>query len=207
MQFSKQGGSAEKTKIQAPKESGTSAIPTRIKTASPLILSETAATPNQAVLRRLAELSQHVASVHRATAEAYLSQGMYAESMIHLEAASRFDPGNTEFHNQLGIVRFLTGDDQGALAAFSMALEGNSEGADAHFNRGMVLYGLARREEAERAFGRAALLNDRDAETWNNLGVVRFELGRHAEARTCFEKALQVQPNHLDAVSNLKLVG
>jgi Flp pilus assembly protein TadD len=209
MQLTQQSRTKETTKnpIPIPKESGFGPIPTRIKTTSPLILGETTTTPNEEVVRRLADLGVHLATIHRISAEAYLSQAMYAESMIHLDAACRFDPTNTEYHNQLGIVRFLTGDDQGALAAFSSALEIDEDNPDANFNQGMVLYGLSRRDDAERAFTRSALANDKNAETWNNLGVVRFELGRPEEARACFQKALSVEANNADAIANLKLVG
>ena len=205
MQSTHKSRDKETTKTPKSKEPGFDAIPTRIKTTSPLILNETAVAPSEEVLARLGDLNQQVATIHRVSAEAYLSQGMFAEAILHLDSACRFGSKNPEHYNQLGIVRFLTGDDHGALAAFSAALEHDEQHPDANFNKGMVLAGMARREEAERAFTRSVLADDRNAETWNNLGVMRFELGRVDEARSCFKKALEIDPANADAISNLQL--
>src|SRR5262245_53280084 len=89
-------------------------IPTRIQNGGARAESNPAPTPNAnsaQVLKMLQDLETWTANVHRVAAETYLTQGMYAEAIVHLEAACRFDAGNAEYHNELGTLRYMTGDD------------------------------------------------------------------------------------------------
>ena len=191
-----------------PTSAGTtqSRIPSRINPAA--ARPETGATQaqgagNEPVLKLLQELETWTANVHRVAAETYLTQSMYAEAIVHLEAACRFDAGNAEYHNELGTLRYMTGDDEGALVCFDAAREIDRNNGIANFNRGMVLFGQGRLREAEEAFAQATLSDDRNAENWNNLGVTRFQQGKKEEARACFLKALQCDPKNEDARANL----
>lgn len=188
-----------------PVEVGFSPIPTRIKDTPPLVVDTTESATKKQVVEHLGDLALRLAQIHRTAAEGYLSQAMYAESLPHLEAAATFGSSNAEYHNQLGFVRYVLGDDAGSVGSFRRALELQPNNADGWFNLGMVQYGQSRFADAEESFRRSLENQPNNAETWNNRGVALHRLGRGNDARACFQRALQIDPNNSDAKSNLGL--
>jgi len=154
----------------------------------------------------LGELAIKLAEVHRTAAEAWLSQGSYEKALPHLESAATFAPSEAEYTHQLGFVRYVTGDDVGAINAFNTVLAQDGSNAEAWFNLGMVLFGQNQFTEAEDCFRRALENNGSDAQTWNNRGVCLWKLARPADARACFQRALQLDPTDQDAKHNLASV-
>lgn len=188
-----------------------SPIPTRIRDVReaqipPLVIQPLAEQNKAAVVQSLGELSSKLADVHRTAAEAYLSQAMYAQSLPHLEAAVTFGT-DQEYRTQLGFVRYLAGDDIGAINAFNMALAVDNKNLDAWFNLGMVLFGQKQFAEAEDCFRRVLELSPNEAQTWNNRGVCLFQVGRSNDAKNCFEQALRIDPQDQDARFNLANLG
>jgi Flp pilus assembly protein TadD len=175
--------------------SGFQPIPTRIRDTReaqvPPLVVEPVAEENKAAIRQsLGELGVKLAEIHRTAAEAYLSQSCYEQALPHLEAAATFGASDTDYQLQLGYVRYLTGDDVGAINAFNTVLAADGNHSEAWFNLGMVLFGQSQHPEAEDCFRRACELQPGDAQTWNNRGV-------------CFAKALQIDPTDADATYNL----
>jgi Flp pilus assembly protein TadD len=190
--------------------SGFQPIPTRIRDVRdgqvpPLVVEPVAEQQKQAVRQSLAELGLKLAEIHRTAAEAYLSQACYEQALPHLEAAATFSPSELEYQMQLGFVRYLTGDDVGAINSFNAVLASDANNAEGWFNLGMVLFGQSQHGEAEDCFRRTCELQP-DAQTWNNRGVCLWKLNRIADARTCFQQALQLDPNDADAQFNLTSV-
>lgn len=186
--------------------SGFQTIPTRIRETPPLVVDKDNAEINQQVTARLTELGVRLATVHRAAAEAYLSQAMYEQALPHAHAAATFAPGEPEYQNQLGFILYVQGDDVGAITCFENVLAANPRQADALFNLGMVQYGKEDYANAEECFRGALEVHVQDAETWNNRGVCLHQMGRQPEAKICFERALQVDPANEDARVNLDAI-
>jgi len=187
-------------------------IPTRIRdmrdTRVPPIVVEPKSEQEKAVIREsLAELSLKLAEIHRTAAEAYLSQGLYEQSLPHLYAAATFSPIENEYHLQLGFVQYVTGDDASAIKSFNRVISDDESNGEAWFNLGMVVFGQEQYTEAEYCFRRANELEADDAQTWNNRGVCLWKLERIDEARTCFSSALQLDPSDEDAKFNLQSIG
>lgn len=180
-------------------------IPTRISDLTPPLVvgNETDESVKQQVVESLSHLEVSIAVVHRESAEAYISQGLYEQALPHLRAAVTFAPGNMEYVNQYGFVQFVTGDDKGAVDSFQAVLADNPQQVDSLFNLGMVLFGLSDFVNAEECFRRVLEITPQDAETWNNRGACLFQSGRTQDAATCFQQALQIDPNHADASANL----
>jgi len=190
--------------------SGFQPIPTRIRDVRevpPLVVEPMRSDTSVAVAQGLSELGCKLAEVHRTAAEAWLSQGNYEQALPHLSAAATFAPSELEYHHQLGFVRYVTGDDAGAIDCFNTVLASDANNGEAWFNLGMVLFGQNQYGEAESCFGRAIDTNPGDSQTWNNRGVCLFKLDRAAEARSCFTRALQIDPNDPDARYNLGNIG
>ena len=190
--------------------SGFQPIPTRIRDvrdAVPPLVVEPVASQDQAAIRQsLLELGLKLAEIHRTAAEAYLSQSCYDQALPHLEAAATFSPAEAEYQMQLGFVRYLTGDDAGAINSYRAVLATDANNAESWFNLGMVLFGQSQHGEAEDCFRRATELHPADSQTWNNRGVCLWKLGRVADARACFQQALQIDPSDADAAFNLTSV-
>jgi Flp pilus assembly protein TadD len=189
-----------------PVRSGFQPIPTRIRDVRdvpPLVVEPVNEAVKAEISGNLQELGIRLAGVHRAAAEAWLAQCSYDNALPHLEAAATFAPGELEYHNQIGFVRYITGDDTGAITAFNTVLATDPVNAEAWFNLGMVLYGQEQYADAEDCFRRSIETRNNDSQTWNNRGVCLFQTGRAAEAKTCFENALKIDPSDSDARHNL----
>lgn len=187
---------------------GFAGIPTRIRDVRdaqvpPLVVDPIDDQNKEAICQTLDELGNKLAETHRAAAEAYLSQGLYEKSLPHLEAAVTFGGGELEYQIQLGFVRYVVGDDVGAINSFNLALASDANNSDAWFNLGMVLFGQSQHAEAEDCFRRASEIFPNDAQTWNNRGVCLWQMQRGGEAKACFEQALRIDPQDQDAKFNI----
>lgn len=178
---------------------GFASIPTRISNPGELQVDQQEIPE---VLEQLETLDAHLAQFHRVCGEAYCSQGRYETALIHQLSAVALAPQSLEYRNQLGFLRYVTGDDA-ASEDFEAVLRADPQNAEAWFNLAMIRFGQSQFGEAEQAFAQAAQLRPQDPEILNNLGVARFHNGRSAEAKLCFERALQVDPNNEDAKLNL----
>lgn len=195
------------TAQQSQTPSGFEPIPTRIRDVAPLIIEkEQVADPavKEEIVSGLVALGTNLASVHRTTAEAYLSQGMYEEALPHLEAAVKFNADDAEFWNQLGYVAYLADKDEIAIEAFQQVISRDSRQPDAYYNLGMVLFSKEEFVQAERCFAGYLELDPNDSQGWNNRGVCFHQAGKIDEARQCFSQALQLNPGDSDAQFNLQ---
>ncbi|HEX5053644.1 MAG TPA: tetratricopeptide repeat protein [Planctomycetota bacterium] len=195
-----------------PQRAGFQSIPTRIRDVRdaqvPTLVVEPMAEQTRLAIRQsLGELGVKLADIHRTAAEAYLSQGLYEDSLPHLEAAATFSPSENEYQQQLGFVRYLTGDDAGAINAFNAVLAIDGGNAEAWFNLGMVHFGQGHFVEAEDSFRRASEIHPNDSQTWNNRGVCLWNMQRKADAKVCFQRALRQDPGDADAAFNLQSIG
>ena len=80
---------------------------------------------------------------------------------------------------------------------------GDSDSAEAHFNRANQLDDLKRHEEAINSYRRAIALKPDYAEAHNNLGNALINLNRPQEAVASYQKALAIKPGFADFHFNL----
>lgn len=202
-----------KTPTSANSRTGFQPIPTRIKdlrdaqSVPPLVVQPVDQAKQQELIGSLSELDSKLAEIHRTSAEAYMTQGFYEKALPHLEAAVAMAPTEIEHWHQLGVVRYLTGNDGGATQAFQAVLSAEPGNDEAWFNMGMVLFGQSQFADAETCFGRSLAIRATDAQTWNNRGVCLWKMGRNQDAKACFLKALQIDANDIDAKFNLQTLG
>lgn len=180
-------------------ESGFPQVPTRITDENS---SSEAPTVIPEVVERLSTLETRLGTIHRLCSEAYVSQGKLEEALVHQSMAARMEPDQIEYRNQLGYLRYLTGDD-GAAEDFGFVIERDPNNAEGHFNLAMIRFGQGDFLTARTHFAKAAEARPDDPEVWNNLGVALFQTGEPAEARRCFERALAIDPENEDARVNL----
>jgi len=92
-------------------------IPKRIQEVPELIIEPGTEELHEQIAESLMDLGVRLLAIHMTAAEAFLSQGLYADAVPHVEAAVAMDPQNLDNLNQLGYVRYLAGDDDAALQA------------------------------------------------------------------------------------------
>lgn len=189
--------------------SGFEPIPTRIRDVRPkqdvppLVVDGPSTQLGSGVQEALVEMTAKLTEIHNTAAEAYLSQGLYEQALPHLEVAVSFAPHNVAYQQQLGFVRYMTGDDLGAIDAFNKVLSSDPTSGESWFNLGMVLFGQEQHVEAEKCFGKAIESDPSEAQTWNNRGVCLWQMQQSDDARACFQRALQIDPQDEDARFNL----
>lgn len=202
-----------KSPTSAAPRTGFQPIPTRIRdlrdaqAVPPLVVQPADEAKKQELVASLGELDSKLAEIHRTSAEAYMTQGIYEKALPHLEAAVAMAPTEIEHWHQLGVVRYLTGNDAGATQAFQAVLSAEPGNDEAWFNMGMVLFGQSQFADAETCFGRSLAIRATDAQTWNNRGVCLWKMGRNQDAKASFLKALQIDANDVDAKFNLQTLG
>jgi Flp pilus assembly protein TadD len=182
-------------------------IPTRIQGVPELIVDPGSLGVRDAINENLTELGARLAVIHLMAAEAYLSQGQYVEAVPHLEAAVSMDYANLDNLNQLGYVRYLAGDDAGAVRVLDSVLAVDPNNPDALFNVGMISFGAEDLVRAEQCFRACSQQDAANPEVWNNLGVTLFKVGKLVEARACFQRTLELEPGNEDARFNLQNIG
>ncbi len=148
-------------------------------------------------------------------AEAACERDEYASALLDLREVLAEHPDFPDIRNQAGFCRAMLGDADGALEEFGRAVELNTEYAEAHLNRALVLNDLARFDEARQAFELAGEL-DRwpgdplPAEVGNRIAMGHAELGdlymeaeQSAAAADEYGRALEVRPGFVDVRSRL----
>ena len=108
--------------------------------------------------------------------------------------ATRLQPSNPFFPNELGLAYCGLGMWDLAERSCRQSLARKPDYAEAHYNLGIVLGRLGRLGEAERSYRQALALNPGFVEARGNLGTALASLGRPEEAVLSFRKALALRP-------------
>ena len=83
-----------------------------------------------------------------------------------------------------------------ALASYDKAIALKPDNAEAHNNRGNVLYDLKRYDEAFAAYDTALTLKSNLVGAWRGRGNVFHQQKRHEEAASAYAKALAIEPQY-----------
>ena len=81
-----------------------------------------------------------------------------------------------EFYIQ-GQYKYIRGDSQGAIAAFSQSINLNPNYAPAYNSRGLVYFDIAEKQQAIANYSQAIRLNPNNSEYYKNCGNARAALG------------------------------
>ena len=104
------------------------------------------------------------------------------------------------------------GDYQGAVAAYTQAIELNPNYAEAYYNRGFTRAKLGDKQGALADYNEALRINPNYAKAYYNRGAIGNSLGEKAGAIQDFQKAAELfqkqgdQSNYQKAVDNLKKI-
>ena len=100
------------------------------------------------------------------------------------------------------LIRYHTGDMDGAGADYDAALHINPRFAEACYNRGLVRLAQNRLDEAIADFDAALLIKPDFAEVYGNRGNARHAQGRLDEAIADYDAALRINPQDTRAYTN-----
>ena len=82
-------------------------------------------------------------------------------------------------------------------------IELNPELATAHYNLGVLLNDLGRKEDAEEEYREAIRIKPDYVAAHNNLGFLLDDLGRREDAETEYREAIRIKPDYAAAHNNL----
>ncbi len=111
-----------------------------------------------------------------------------------------------EYQNGLGIGFAQQGQIERAIACFELAIEIQSNFADAHYNLGIARSEQGNVDAAIASFTEAISYNPQYTSAYLNLGLTFTKQERYAEANDMYERALALAPNDVDillAMGNL----
>lgn len=130
-------------------------------------------------------------------------QGRCGEAVEHFRQALERQPAETSLYIGLACAFHAGGHGEAAAEVCGIALQLHPDCAEAHNNRGAILRGLGRLEEAESDLRRAIVLRPDYPEAYVNLGNVLKLSGDPAAAIECYRRALGLQPDNASAYTNI----
>jgi tetratricopeptide (TPR) repeat protein len=103
------------------------------------------------------------------------------------------------YFNQ-GKAKYYLGDNQGAIADYTQAIQLKPDYADAYYNRGVAKDDLGDYQGAIADFNQAIQLKpDYAADAYNNRGIAKRNLGDSQGAIADYNQAIQLKPDDADA--------
>ncbi len=155
------------------------------------------------MIERLCHSHPHVAIVHNVHGVIAAELGAYRVAIESYQKAISLEPGNCDFHFNLGNVLRDKGDLKTALASYRAALKIRPDDPDVVFNMATVLRGLGQLNGAKKLFEQLAEVSPEDHTVHSNLGGVLLQLGQTETAIDCFRRTLKLQPGSAEAHDNL----
>lgn len=113
----------------------------------------------------------------------------------HLQIALEFAPTSPYIWNNLGNLRLMTGNDDGALAAWTMAVKFNPNLAEAWCNLGLIHIRNSNLESAENCMRRTVAIKN-IALAWCTLANIAEKRGDAKEAMNICRKVLGFEPDN-----------
>jgi tetratricopeptide (TPR) repeat protein len=113
------------------------------------------------------------------------------------------DPGNYFAYNNLGVAMMRSGRLTEAIEHYQIALEINTNYAEAHYNLGWLLDQQGRPDEAIVHYQKALKSRPDYAEIHEGFGDALAKMGQVDEAIAHYQKAVQLRPDYAEAHNNL----
>ena len=141
-------------------------------------------------------------------ATAHEEKGGLDQAIKYFKKASSLEPYNSEINVYLGVSLSKLGRTNEAIKEFRKALQVNPAHAEAHINLGTAFAKLGRISEAMQEFREGALrISPYNTEALTSLGIGLYTLGRKDDAIRHFRKAMRINPDDVEALNYLELLG
>jgi len=130
------------------------------------------------------------------------SENKHQEALNYFEETTVLQPRHDKAFNNKGITLESLSQNSEALIAYQTAIEINPEYAEAYANCGTLLLKQNRSSEAMECLTKALQLDKNAVKAYNGIGLYK-RLQKSPDAITYFQKALMINPQYLEAMTNL----
>jgi tetratricopeptide (TPR) repeat protein len=107
----------------------------------------------------------------------------------------------------MGVIYFKIGNFDAAIKCYNRILKLDPSNENAWVNKGDILGVMGMHNEAIKCYSKVHKeieLDNKFAVVWNKKGLAYFGLGKYEDAVECFNRVLKIDPEHVDAIENLK---
>ncbi len=108
-------------------------------------------------------------------------------------------PSSADRLVERGLSKAITGDWQGAIADYTLAIQQNPNLAAAYNNRGIAYRQVGQYQQAIADYTQAILLTPNNAELFNNRAIAHLGLGQRQMAISDFTTAISLNPTYARA--------
>ncbi|BBO66169.1 hypothetical protein DSCA_00990 [Desulfosarcina alkanivorans] len=142
-------------------------------------------------------------SVLNALGTVFLDQSQPDKAKTVFEKAAGLNPPHLSACYNLGRLKQIEGDDQGAINLYRAIVKQQPRFGLAWNNMGVAYREIGEPEEAISCFRRAVAFAPDMAEAWNNLGVAQDAFHMIENAARSYRKAIEIKPDYASAHFNL----
>ena len=136
----------------------------------------------------------------------YLDQDLPEKAKPVFEKAANLNPPDLSACYNLGRLKQLENDHQGAIDIYKVMLDQQPNIGQVWNNLGVAYREIGKPDDAVASFRAAVRFAPEMAEAWNNLGVAQDEFNLTENALNSYKKAIEIQPDYLSPHLNLGLV-
>ncbi|MFH1421426.1 MAG: tetratricopeptide repeat protein [Planctomycetota bacterium] len=123
-----------------------------------------------------------------------------------LDEILKLNPNFAEAYNDLGIIKRLAGDTDGAIAYYEKAIQLNPKFAEAYYNRGLAFFENGEIDKAVADFSKAIECNPEFILPYKCRGAIYERKKEFVKAIADFTKIIELDPNNAEAYSDRGLV-
>ncbi|MFT6864270.1 MAG: tetratricopeptide (TPR) repeat protein [Akkermansiaceae bacterium] len=133
------------------------------------------------------------------------NSGLTKEAALLYEESLEMDPGSSQAHHYLGLIRHNDGREAEAIEHLGEAVRLKPDYSEAHNSFGIALLGKGEIDEAVEHFQKALQLQPGYAAAHNSLGVTFLRQKKYVDAIEQFHFALRGEPGWTETRKNLGL--
>lgn len=127
----------------------------------------------------------------------YLDQNRPDKAIPLFEKAAALNPPDLSACYQLGRLKQMDNDHQGAIPLYLKMIDQQPEAGLVWNNLGVAYRETGKADEAMESFRAAVRFAPDMAQAWNNLGVALDEQGQAEQALNAYEKAIKIEPDYV----------
>jgi tetratricopeptide (TPR) repeat protein len=140
---------------------------------------------------------------HDLLAKLALEDSSYSVAMEHIDQMLQYKPDDLELLEIKAQCHDAMDDSEAALGLYQKIAEIDPQNVDAHFNMGVMLVKLERKDEAQEALQKAADIAPEDRDVLYNLGLLALEARQWDLAEQAFRRVVELDDQDAHAWQNL----